>query len=59
MFDPSTATRMCPSGWHNDNPKRNSVDNENHMDNPLLTFSLKAIGPAPDCSSSADCGPCP
>jgi hypothetical protein len=59
MFDPSTNTLMCPSGWHNDNPKRNSVDNKNHVDNPLLTFSLKTVGPAPDCNGSADCGPCP
>jgi hypothetical protein len=59
LYNASTNTLMCPSGWHNDNPKRNSTANKNNVSNPLLTFSLKAIGPAPDCANSATCGACP
>lgn len=59
MFDPSTNTLMCPSGWRRDNPTRNSRDNANHVANPLFTFALKAVTPGPDCTASADCGRCP
>ena len=55
----STNTLMCPSGFMNDNPARNSQENEDNLSNPLLTFSLKLVSPGPDCSNSADCGPCP
>lgn len=55
----STNTLMCPSGWHNDNPKRNSRDNASNVSNPLLVWTLKAVSPGPDCTSSADCGACP
>lgn len=55
----STNTLMCPSGWHNDNPKRNGRDNASNISNPLLVLTLKAVSPGPDCNSSADCGPCP
>lgn len=55
----STNTLMCPSGFNNDNPKRNSQENENNLSNPLLTFTLKVLTPGPDCMASADCGPCP
>lgn len=59
LFDPSTNSLMCPSGWHNDNPKRNSQDNANNAANPLLRFAIKLRGPGPDCNSSGDCGACP
>lgn len=55
----STNTLMCPSGFNNDNPKRNSQENENNLSNPLLTFAIKLVTPGPDCQASADCGPCP
>jgi hypothetical protein len=59
LFNASTNTLMCPSGWHNDNPKRNSRDNALNVANPLVVFSLKAVSPGPDCNSSGDCGACP
>lgn len=59
LFDPSTNTLMCPSGWHNDNPKRNSRDNALNVANPLFTFALKSISAGTDCNSSGDCGACP
>jgi hypothetical protein len=55
----STGTLICPSGFNNDNPKINSEENEDLLSNPLLTFTLKRISPAPDCDDSADCGRCP
>jgi hypothetical protein len=55
----STNTLMCPSGFNNDNPKRNSQENENNLSNPLLTFAIKLVTPGPDCQNSTDCGPCP
>lgn len=55
----STNTLMCPSGFNNDNPKRNSQENKDNASNPLLTFAFKLITPGPDCQNSADCGPCP
>ena len=59
LFNSSTNTLMCPSGWHNDNPRRNSTDNKNHVSNPLLVWTIKVISPGPDCNASADCGACP
>ncbi|MGZ5436557.1 MAG: hypothetical protein ACXWID_14645 [Pyrinomonadaceae bacterium] len=59
LYDSSTNTLMCPSGWHNDNPKRNSRDNASNISNPLLIWTIKPISPGPDCTSSADCGRCP
>lgn len=59
LYNASTNTLMCPSGWHNDNPKRNSRDNGLNVSNPLLVWTIKAIGAGPDCNSSADCGACP
>lgn len=55
----STNTLMCPSGWHNDNPTRNSRDNASNISNPLLVWTLKTRSAGPDCTSSADCGRCP
>lgn len=55
----STGTLMCPSGFNNDNPPRNSQENADLLSNPLLTFTLKRISPGPDCDDSADCGACP
>lgn len=55
----STNTLMCPSGFMNDNPARNSQENENNLSNPLLTFSLKLASAGPDCNNSANCGACP
>lgn len=64
--DASEGTLMCPSGFMNDNPRRNSRWNGDHANNPLFTFALKAISPGPDCSHSEntgdyvdDCGNCP
>lgn len=55
----STNTLMCPSGFNNDNPPRNSQENKNNLSNPLLQFSIKILSPGPDCNNSADCGACP
>ncbi len=59
LTDGNSGTLMCPSGWMNDNPKKNSQGNKTHTANPLLTFSLKVKGPGPDCLGNADCGACP
>lgn len=59
LFDASRNTLMCPSGWHNDNPKRNSQANKTNASNPLLTFAFKAKSPGPDCTNNGDCGSCP
>jgi hypothetical protein len=58
LFNASTGTLMCPSGWHNDNPKINSVDNANNVSNPLLRLVIKFKSPGPDCNGSATCGLC-
>ncbi|MFL0804067.1 MAG: hypothetical protein K6L81_10120 [Agarilytica sp.] len=55
----STNTLMCPSGFANDNPDRNSQENEDNLSNPLFTFALKLVSAGPDCADSADCGSCP
>ncbi len=55
----STNTLMCPSGFANDNPDRNSQENEDNLSNPLFTFALKIVSAGPDCADSADCGNCP
>lgn len=55
----STNTLMCPSGFMNDNPKRNSQENKDNLSNPLLTFSIKLVSAGPDCTNSASCGLCP
>ncbi len=57
--DGSTNTLMCPSGFNNDNPQRNSQWNEDTVDNPLFQISFAITGPAPDCQNDADCGACP
>ena len=49
---------MCPSGFLNDNPPFNSEWNEDNVQNPLFTFSLKLLSAAPDCENDADCGAC-
>ena len=54
----STGTLMCPSGFMNDNPAVQSVENEDNVANPLFTFGWKLVSSGPDCSNSADCGPC-
>ncbi len=59
MNPASTGTLMCPSGFNNDNPAVNSVENENNVNNPLLTLVLKPLSAGPDCNGDADCGPCP
>lgn len=59
LYNASTNTLMCPSGWHNDNPKRQSTDNKLNASNPLLVWTLKVISAGPDCTSSGDCGGCP
>ncbi|HEX2163079.1 MAG TPA: hypothetical protein VHM02_03955 [Thermoanaerobaculia bacterium] len=55
----STNTLMCPSGFNNDNPKRNSQENKLNASNPLLTLGIKLATNGPNCQVSADCGPCP
>lgn len=56
----STNTLMCPSGYCNDNPQRNSFENQQNKNNPLLTFYLGPADPADDCTSTAtNCGACP
>lgn len=57
--DGSTNTLMCPSGFNNDNPKRNSQWNKDNVANPLLTFVLKLRTVGPDCTDDGDCGACP
>ena len=59
LYDASTNTLMCPSGWLRDNPPRNSANNASHLSNPLLTLSLKPISAGTDCTANADCGACP
>jgi hypothetical protein len=59
MNPASTGTLMCPSGFNNDNPTINSVENENNINNPLMTFGLKIVSAGPDCTNDADCGICP
>lgn len=59
LFNASTNTLMCPSGWRRDNPARNSVDIRNNVSNPLLRVSLKPISAGPNCTASGDCGACP
>lgn len=54
----NTGTLMCPSGWHHDNPTKNSLGNKYHQGNPLLRFAIKARSVGPDCTANADCGPC-
>jgi hypothetical protein len=54
----NTGTLMCPSGWHNDNPAKNSQGNKDHSGNPLLRLSIKLRSAGPDCNSNGDCGPC-
>jgi hypothetical protein len=55
----STGTLLCPSGWMNDNPARNSIENGNLASNPLLTnyWGSWTFSTA-DCTNSADCGTC-
>lgn len=55
----STNTLMCPSGFANDNPDRNSQENEDSLSNPLFTFAIKVVSAGPDCTESSDCGACP
>lgn len=55
----STGTLLCPSGFMNDNPRVNSEENGDLLQNPLLTFSVKLISPGSDCLDSADCAACP
>lgn len=55
----STNTLMCPSGYLNDNPARNSQENKNNISNPLFTFALKLVSAGADCTDSSDCGSCP
>lgn len=55
----STNTLMCPSGFANDNPTRNSQENKDNISNPLFTFALKLVSAGPNCTNSADCGVCP
>jgi hypothetical protein len=64
--DGSAGTLMCPSGFRNDNPQRNSQWNADKASNPLFTFAFKALSVGPDCSHSEDtggyvddCGNCP
>lgn len=59
MNPSSSGTLMCGSGFNNDNPAVNSTENENNVNNPLITFSLKFISAGPDCTNSATCGACP
>jgi hypothetical protein len=58
MVNGSTGTLMCPSGFVADNPRRNSVANENNVNNPLFQFQFALAGPLPDCTNDADCGAC-
>jgi hypothetical protein len=57
-YDGSSGTLLCPSGYLNDNPQINSQENKDNISNPLFTFSLKRVSAGPDCTDSADCGPC-
>lgn len=59
LSDSSTNSLMCPSGWNNDNPPRNSQWNKDHVSNPLLQFIFKVRSPGPDCNHDPDCGACP
>ncbi len=55
----STGTLICPSGFRNDNPPFNSLENMNLINNPLLQFSFQIRSTITnDCNESADCGSC-
>jgi hypothetical protein len=58
VFDGTTGTLMCPSGFMNDNPSVNSKDNKDHVSNPLFKFKLSPAATATDCQDDADCGSC-
>ena len=58
MAPGTTGTLMCPSGFTADNPRRNSVANENNVNNPLFQYLFAPLGPSPDCTNNADCGAC-
>jgi hypothetical protein len=62
LLPSSTGTLMCTSGLNNDNPSRNSRENRDLVQNPLIVFVAWDPGwPAvpPDCGASSDCGGCP
>ena len=54
----SYGTLMCPSGWGNDNPLRNSQENKDNISNPLLKFTLKKVIVNVDWIENNDCGTC-
>lgn len=51
-------TLMCPSGFYDDNPKKNSLENIRLAKNPLLVFYIRPRVPAYDCKDRNDCGNC-
>lgn len=57
-IDGSTGTLLCGSGFMSDNPAVNSQWNRDSVQNPLFTYSLRFVGPGPDCEDDADCGAC-
>lgn len=57
-IDGSIGTLMCPSGFQNDNPARNSQWNKDSIQNPLFTFTIKPITIGPDCTDDGDCPVC-
>ncbi|MEM8491974.1 MAG: hypothetical protein AAF756_14235 [Pseudomonadota bacterium] len=55
----SKGTVMCPSGFRFDNPSKNSFENGQFVQNPLLRLTLVRKQQGPDCQNSRDCGQCP
>ncbi|MEM6582903.1 MAG: hypothetical protein AAF699_16605 [Pseudomonadota bacterium] len=55
----SEGTVMCPSGFRFDNPSKNSSENGQYVQNPLLRLTLVRTQQGPDCQNSRDCGRCP
>ncbi|GBG33020.1 Hypothetical Protein FCC1311_092442 [Hondaea fermentalgiana] len=58
LADGSTGTLMCGSGWERDNPRRNSRDNGENMQNPLLACYMDTMDWGHDCIDSSSCGSC-
>lgn len=58
--DGSKGTLLCGSGWERDNPRRNSVDNANNIQNPLLNCYFDIINwfNVPECQGDPACGEC-
>lgn len=58
LYDGSSGTVLCGSGYENDNPDVQSQENGDNANNPLMTFPTLDLCENPDCADSTNCGPC-